>query len=121
MEHMHRRISTMAPLVKTAENVSTADSCLRRLANSLSLGSFALACAAAALACAAAFAEDPPITTEIVDLANKLNGVHPGFRAFHAKGVVVEGSFKAAPEAARLSRAMLFDGHTIPVTVRFSD
>ena len=73
------------------------------------------------LACAAATAEDPPVTTQVVDLANKLNGVHPGFRAFHAKGVVVEGSFKASPEAQRLSRATLFDGRIIPVTVRFSD
>jgi catalase len=38
-----------------------------------------------------------------------------------AKGVVVEGRFKAFPEAAALSRAVLFDGSTIPVTVRFSD
>jgi catalase len=44
-----------------------------------------------------------------------------GFRAFHAKGVVVEGSFKASSEAARLSGAPLFSGRTIPVTVRFSD
>ena len=109
----------MAPLVKT-ENVSIADSCLRRLANSLTLGSYVLAVVSLVLACTAALGEDPPVTTQVVDLANKLNGVHPGFRAFHAKGVVVEGSFKASPEAARLSRATLFDGHTIPVTVRFS-
>src|ERR1700740_1646143 len=72
------------------------------------------------LASAAATAGDASVTTQIVDLANKLNGVHPGFRAFHAKGVVVEGSFKASPEAARLSRATLFNARTIPVTVRFS-
>jgi catalase len=74
-----------------------------------------------ALACGAALADDPPVTTQVVDLANKLNGVHPGFRAFHAKGIVVEGSFKASPGAASFSRAMLFEGGTIPVTVRFSD
>ena len=73
------------------------------------------------LACAAAIADDPPVTTQVVDLANKLNGSHPGFRAFHAKGVVVEGSFKASHEAAQLSHALLFNGRTIPVTVRFSD
>jgi catalase len=54
-------------------------------------------------------------------LANKVDGVHPGFRAFHAKGVVVEGTFKASPEAARLSGAVLFNGSTIAVTARFSD
>jgi catalase len=66
-------------------------------------------------------AEDPPIETQIVDAMNKLFGAHPGFRANHAKGLVVEGSFKAAPEAAALSKAVLFDGSAIPVTVRFSD
>jgi len=91
----------MPPLVKTAKNIGMALSCL--------------------LASAPAAAEDPPVTTQIVDLAGKLNGPHPGFRAFHAKGIVVEGSFKASPEAGRLSRATLFNGRTIPVTVRFSD
>ena len=80
-----------------------------------------VACASLLLASAMAAAEEPPVTTQVVDLANKLNGVHPGFRAFHAKGIVVEGSFKASPEASRLSRATLFSGRTIPITVRFSD
>jgi catalase len=52
---------------------------------------------------------------------NKVFGVHPGFRANHAKGIVAEGNFKASPEAAGLSRAALFNGSPIPVTVRFSD
>jgi hypothetical protein len=30
--------------------------------------------------------------------ANKVDGVHPGYRAFHAKGVVVEGTFRASAE-----------------------
>jgi len=34
-------------------------------------------------------ADNPPSPTQIVDLANKVDGVHPGYRAFHAKGVVV--------------------------------
>ena len=68
-----------------------------------------------------AVADEVPLTTQIVDAFNKIYGSHPGFRANHAKGVVVEGHFKASPEAAKLSRAALFDGSTIPVTVRFSD
>jgi catalase len=79
-----------------------------------------LACASLLLAFAVA-AADTPLATQIVDLANKTDGVHPGFRAFHAKGVVVEGTFKASAEAARLSSATLFNGHTIAVTARFSD
>src|SRR5689334_16439249 len=69
----------------------------------------------------AARAEDQPVETQIVDAMNKLFGVHPGFRANHAKGIVVEGSFKASPDAAGLSKAVLFAGATIPVTVRFSN
>jgi catalase len=74
---------------------------------------------AAALGTAAA--QDALLATQIVDAMNKVYGVHPGFRANHAKGVVAEGLFKAAPEAARFSKAVLFNGTSIPVTVRFSD
>ena len=46
----------------------------------------------------------------IVDAMNKVFGPQrDGFRANHAKGIVVEGSFKASPEAAALSRAVLFN------------
>jgi catalase len=58
---------------------------------------------------------------EIVDALNKVWGVHPGFRANHAKGIVGQGTFKATPEAAALSKAAIFSGETIPVTIRFSD
>lgn len=66
-------------------------------------------------------AEDQPIEEQLIDAMNKVFGVHPGFRANHAKGIVAEGSFKGSPDAAGLSRAALFGGATIPVTVRFSD
>ena len=80
-----------------------------------------LVCGSFLLASAAAIADNAPLPTQIVDLANKVDGVHPGYRAFHAKGVVVEGSFKASPAAARLSSATLFNGRSIQVTARFSD
>jgi catalase len=80
-----------------------------------------LACASLLLAAAAATAENAPLPTQIVDLANKVDGVHPGYRAFHAKGVVVDGTFKASPDARRISSAALFNGQSIPVTARFSD
>src|SRR5580698_11644106 len=86
----------------------------RRLANSL-------ICVPLVLASTAAMADSLPLPTQIVDLANKVDGVHPGFRAFHAKGVVVQGTFKAFPAARRLSSAVLFNGSTIAVTARFSD
>jgi catalase len=70
---------------------------------------------------AAVLADDEAIETQLVDTMNKLFGVHPGFRANHAKGIVLSGHFKASPGAASLSKAMIFDGSSIPVTVRFSD
>jgi len=66
-------------------------------------------------------AEDPPIEQQLVDAMNKVFGVHPGFRANHAKGIVAEGIVKALPEAAPLSRAVIFSGNPIPITARFSD
>ena len=109
----------MTHLAKTTKNLvevisEVAGSPEKRLATSLT-------CALLLLASAAATAEEPPVATQIVDLANKVDGVHPGFRAFHAKGVVVDGTFKASTEAARLSRATLFNGTSIPVIARFSD
>ena len=48
-------------------------------------------------------------------------GRHPGFRALHAKGTLTKGTFTAAPQAARLTRAQHMQGDTIPVTVRLSN
>ncbi len=77
--------------------------------------STALAAAAPALAQEAATAE------QTVDAMNTLFGKHPGARANHAKGVVAEGSFTPSAEAAGLSKASLFAGPAVPVTIRFSD
>ena len=68
-----------------------------------------------------AWADDQPIETQVVDALNKAFGAHPGFRANHAKGLVVEGTFTASSQGTVLSKALLFNGNTIPVTVRFSD
>ena len=65
--------------------------------------------------------DDTSLVTEIVDTFYKIYGTHPGFRVNHAKGVVVKGSFVATPAASALSRAPLFDGTSIPITVRFSN
>lgn len=66
-------------------------------------------------------AQDIDLATQLVDALDRLSGTHPGYRAAHAKGIVAKGSFKAAPDAAALSKAALFSGRAIPVTVRFSD
>jgi catalase len=84
----------------------------------------ALAAATAMLMLTAArptFAADDDAPVQSVDAMNRLFGAHPGFRANHAKGVVAEGRFKASPGAVDLSKAAIFSGAEIPVTVRFSD
>lgn len=68
-----------------------------------------------------ALAEEASTPEQIVDVMNTLWGKHPGVRANHAKGAVVEGSFTPSPEAASLSKASLFKGPTVPVTARFSN
>src|SRR5262249_21366197 len=58
---------------------------------------------------------------QIVDALNAVFGIHPGYRAVHAKGVVCEGTFTPTVAAASLSRAPHFQRDSVPVTVRFSD
>ena len=79
------------------------------------------AVAACVIAPASTWAAQDDVATQIVDALNKLYGVHPGYRANHAKGIVVEGHFEASPEAATLTKSPIFAGATLPVTVRFSD
>ncbi|MFN8009426.1 MAG: catalase family peroxidase [Terriglobia bacterium] len=57
----------------------------------------------------------------IVDALQKVFGVHAGYRAVHAKGIVCEGIFNPAATAASLSRAPHFQRDSVPVTLRFSD
>jgi catalase len=81
----------------------------------------AISLALAILATPAAHAQTPSTATQTIDAMNTLWGKHPGMRANHAKGVVVEGSFTPTPAARELSMANIFAGPAVPVTVRFSD
>lgn len=58
---------------------------------------------------------------QIVDSIHDINGRHDGARATHAKGVVCEGTFTAAPEAAALTRAPHMQGAPVAATIRFSN
>ncbi len=66
-------------------------------------------------------AASPSVATQTVDIMNKAWGRHAGYRANHAKGVVVQGTFTPSSAGPGLSVAPLFSSGTIPVTVRFSD
>jgi len=66
-------------------------------------------------------AAEESLESQILAALDQAFGLHQGFRPNHAKGVVIEGRFKANPQAAALSKAKPFDGSEIPVTARFSD
>jgi catalase len=58
---------------------------------------------------------------DAIAAANAMFGRHPGFRALHAKGTLLKGTFTATPEAARLTRAAHMQGEPVPATVRMSN
>jgi catalase len=69
-----------------------------------------------------------PSDERIVQLANDLLaqldvmfGVHPGFRAAHAKGAMLSGTFTPSPQASSLTRAPHVTRDSTPVTLRFSN
>ena len=70
---------------------------------------------------AGALADEPTLAEQIVAALNKVWGDHPGVRANHAKGVVLEGVYAPSPVGKTLSKAALFTAASVPVTVRFSD
>jgi catalase len=65
----------------------------------------------------AAADEDPAL---VVGNLRKVFGLHQA-RAAHAKGIILSGTFTPAPEASGLTKAAIFRGGAVPVTVRFSN
>jgi len=64
---------------------------------------------------------NPALAQQLLDAFDQLQGVHPGFRPAHAKGLMCSGTFSPSPEAAKLTRAPHANKPSTPVTVRFSD
>lgn len=56
-----------------------------------------------------------------VDSIASVFGRHPGFRALHAKGTLLKGTFTPTPEAAALTCAPHFQGGPLHATFRFSN
>ena len=82
---------------------------------------YALLLSTALAVAAPALAQDASTAEQTVDVMNTLFGKHPGARANHAKGLVAEGSFTPSAAASGISKASLFKGPAVPVTVRYSD
>jgi catalase len=55
-----------------------------------------------------------------IDVFQRINGVHPGFRRNHAKGVCFVGHFASNGAGAELSRARVFAAGRVPVNGRFA-
>ena len=66
--------------------------------------------------------QEKPTVEQIVDTLTKLSGgPHTGYRANHAKGIVVQGEFVPASSAASLTKAVHLQSKASPVVVRFSN
>ena len=71
-----------------------------------------------------ATAKNDPLTDlsrDVIQAFDDLNGLHPGFRPAHAKGILVSGLFQPSPGGSSLTRAPHLHRQSTPVTVRFSD
>jgi catalase len=58
--------------------------------------------------------------TRIIDTLEAVNGLHPGFRRNHAKGVCLVGFFDSNGAGARYSKAEVFNPGRVPVFGRFA-
>jgi len=61
------------------------------------------------------------LSHKILDQFDAIFGLHPGFRAAHAKGTLLTGTFIPKPQAVSLTRAPHIQRSSTPVTVRFSN
>ena len=65
---------------------------------------------------------DDDLSERLVDSINEVYGVHPGYRAAHAKGVLCSATFTPSSQAPGLSRAAhLAGGEDVRAHVRFSN
>src|SRR5438067_3136261 len=64
---------------------------------------------------------NPALAQELLAAIDAPQGLHPGFRPVHAKGLMCAGTFTPSPEAAKLTRAPHARRPSTPVTVRYSD
>jgi catalase len=61
------------------------------------------------------------LANDLLPMFDQLFGLHPGFRAAHAKGLMLTGTFRPAAAAQSLTRAPHILRASTPVTARFSN
>jgi catalase len=64
---------------------------------------------------------NPALAQQLLDAIDAVEGLHPGFRPAHAKGLMCSGMFTPSPQAANLTHAPHAGRPSTPVTVRYSD
>jgi len=64
-------------------------------------------------------ATPPTVVAGRVEAMRALAGAHPRLRPVHAKGIVCSGTFRASPDARRVSGASPLQGHAVPTVIRF--
>ena len=60
------------------------------------------------------------LSQELLMQFDTIFGMHPGFRAVHARGIMFTGTFTLSPVAAAFTRAPHINRDSTPVTARFS-
>lgn len=72
-------------------------------------------------ACAGGWLSPRKLTpARLVNTFEQVNGLHPGFRRNHAKGVCVSGRFESNGRGAALSKAKVFLPGSVPILGRFA-
>ena len=61
------------------------------------------------------------LATDLLATFHKIFGPHPGFRPAHAKGLMLQGTFRPSTGATSLTNAPHNTRQSTPVTVRFSN
>lgn len=61
------------------------------------------------------------LANDLLEQFDSMFGVHPGFRAAHAKGLMLTGTFRPSAQAETLTRAPHAMRASTPVTARFSN
>src|SRR5207249_6452113 len=62
-------------------------------------------------------ASQKSVPEQLVDAFNAVFGVHPGARANHAKGVILEGTFTPSASAASVSKAAHLQKQKSPIQI----
>jgi catalase len=66
------------------------------------------------------FSSNALTPARLTDAFEQADGVHPGFRRNHARGVCVSGFFESNGKGVSLSKAGVFESGRVPVIGRFS-